>query len=61
MKLTKTKRYVKEELHYLMDGHMPELARHPIGKRLNQLYKLINETIVIDYERHQRQKEFVER
>jgi len=57
----KTKRYVKEELHYLMDGHMPELTQYPIGKKLNQLYKLINETTVIDYERQQRQKEFVDK
>ncbi|MBC8428334.1 hypothetical protein H8D04_00480 [bacterium] len=57
----KTKKAVKEELHYLMEGNMPELNRHPIGKKLNQLWKLIDETTVMDYERKERQKEFVDK
>ena len=57
----KTKKAVKEELHYLMEGNMPELDTHPIGKKLNQLWKLINETPVIDYLRKERQKEFVDK
>ena len=57
----KTKKAVKEELHYLLDGNMPELNKHPIGKKLNQLWKLIDESIVMDYERKERQKEFVDK
>jgi len=57
----RTKRYVKEELQYLLDGHMTELTRHPIGKKLNELWKLIDETTAIDYELQERQLLFVDR
>lgn len=57
----KTKKYVKEELRYLMDGHMPELDQNVIGKKLNQLYKLLCETVYEDEERLERQKIFVDK
>jgi hypothetical protein len=55
-----TKLDVKNELIYLMDGDMPDLERHPIGRKLNKLWKLIKETSVTDSERKNRQKEFVD-
>lgn len=60
----KTKKNVKEEIYYLMDGNMPELDENPIGKKLNKLWKLINETPIKEYvpgQLKQKHREFVDR
>ena len=45
---------------WLLDGYIPELDNHPIGKKLNKLYKLITECEVTNYELKERHKEFVD-
>lgn len=60
MSLETTKR-VKEEFYYLMDGYMPELDEHPIGKKLNQLWKLIDKSATWQYKITDIDKFFVDK